>query len=104
MRAISKARIQWSGDRVIRLTRKSDLEYARFGLSSEQIGVKTLRDPVSGVREMRRPPGVKIGLLKFDISSTKSCDIGKKCTELVRSQLWSLLGLEWAWGCADCFL
>ena len=29
----------------------------------------------------------------FDVSSTKSCDIRKKCTELGRSQSWCLLGL-----------
>ena len=49
---------------------------------------KPWSDPVSGVKKMLRPPGVKIGLLEFDVSSTKSCDIGKKG----RSQSWCLLG------------
>ena len=89
-----KARIQWSDDRVIRLPRDTDLEYARFGMTPEEIGEQTWADPVPGIRGMKRPDGVKIPVLEFDVATAKSCDIGKKCTEIGRSQSWSLL--DWA--------
>ena len=43
---------------------------------------------------MVRPPGIRIKLLEFDVSSTKPCEIGRKCTKLGQNQRWSLL--EWA--------
>jgi len=94
MRIIAGAKIQWSDGRVIRQPRDTDLEYARFGMTPEEIGEQTWMDPVSGIRGLRRPDGVRIPLLSFEVSTAKSTDIGSKCTEIGRSQRWSLL--EWA--------
>lgn len=33
MRALARAKIQWSDGRVIRLPKETDLEYSRFGLT-----------------------------------------------------------------------
>lgn len=43
---------------------------------------------------MMRSLGIKIPMIKFDVSTTKSGDIGKACTALGRFQRLSLL--EWA--------
>ncbi len=69
------------------------MEYSRFGLSREEIGDQSWSQAVKGTWSMGRPPGIRIKLLEFDVSSTKSCKIGKRCTALGRSQRWSLL--EW---------
>ena len=77
MRAISRALINWSGDRFV--PADSDLEYARFGMDLSQIGEQSWLYPVAGVRGILRPPGMKVGMLKFDPSTDKSSDIGKIC-------------------------
>ena len=93
MRALAKARIQWSDGRVIKLPQESDLQYARFGLTPEQIGVQTWTEPVTGRLRMMRPPGVKVELLDFKIDTVKSFEIGRACAVLWRIQRWSIL--EW---------
>jgi len=86
MRIIAGARIQWTDDRVIRQPRDADLEYARFGMTLEEIGEQTWMDPVPGIRGRKKPDGVRIPVLDFDVSTAKSSDIGSKCTEIGRSQ------------------
>ena len=81
------------GTQVIRVTRESDVRYARFGMSLEVIGDQTWMDPVPGVRGMLRPAGIKLPLLEMKADVIRSRVIGKKCTEIGRSQRWSLL--EW---------
>jgi len=49
---------------------------------------------VSEIWRMVGPEGVRVPLLEFDISSTKPCEIGRRCTEIGRCQRWSLV--EWA--------
>ena len=93
IRVLARANIQWSDGRVLELPKEESLEYSRFGLSKEEIGDQSWSQAVKGTRSMGRPPGIRIKLLEFDVSSTKSCKIGKRCTELGRSQRWSLL--EW---------
>ena len=41
MRALARAKIQWTEGRVIRLPLDIDHEYSRFGLTPEQIGVQS---------------------------------------------------------------
>ena len=49
---------------------------------------------MSEIWRMVGPEGVRVPLLEFDISSTKPCEIGRRCTEIGRCQRWSLV--EWA--------
>ena len=93
MRALARAKIQWSDERVLRLPLEADLEYSRFGLTPEEIGIQSWTDPVSGDLGMLRSTGIKIPLLEFDISTALSCDIGQACSATGRSQRWSIL--EW---------
>ena len=93
MRALAKASIQWSDGRVIRLPQESDLQYARFGLTPEQIGVQTWTEPLTGRMRMMRPPGVKVELLDFKITTVKSFELGRACAVSGRIQRWSIL--EW---------
>ena len=93
MRALARAKIQWSDDRVIRLPLEADLEYSRFGLTTEEIGDQAWTHPVPGGLRMVRPPGVKVAMLEFDISKAWSCDIGRACSATGRCQKWSIL--EW---------
>jgi len=93
IRVLVKAQINWSNGRVLREPRDDDLEYSRFGLLPEEVGDQTWREPVSEVWRMTRPVGVKIPLLKFEVSHTKPAEIGRRCTALGRCQRWSLL--EW---------
>ena len=58
--------------KVIRLPRDTDLEYARFGLTLEHIGEQTWKNPVSRMRGMSRPTGVKLGIVEFDVNTTQS--------------------------------
>ena len=94
IRVLVRAQIKWSDGRILRSPREDDLEYSRFGLSAEEIGDQTWMNSISSIWGMVRPAGVKIPLLEFDISSTKPCEIGRRCTVLGRCQRWSLL--EWA--------
>ena len=94
IRVLARARIRWSQERVLKFPTAADLEYSRFGLSLDQLGEQTWSQPIPGIWGMVRPEGVKIRTLEFDVSSTKPCEIGRRCTLLGRSQRWSLL--EWA--------
>ena len=94
IQVLARAQIKWSDGRVLRDLREDDREYSRFGLSLEEIGDQTWRGAVSEIWRMVRPEGVSVPLLEFDISSTKPCEIGRRCTEIGRCQRWSLL--EWA--------
>ena len=97
MRALARARIQWSDGQVIKLPQETDLEYSRFGLTPKEIGVQAWTNPVSGDLRMVRPPGVKIAMLEFDISTARSCDIGRACSATGRCQSilkWVLLNPE----------
>ena len=94
MKVLARAKIQWSNGRVIKLPKETDLEYSRFGLTPEQIGVQSWSESATRDLRMVRPPGIKVALLEFDVCTTKSGDIGKACTALGRFQRWSLL--EWA--------
>ena len=94
IRALSRANIQWKDGRVLRKPTESDLEYARFGIPPEQIGNPSWMDLVSGTRVLLRYPGMMAEKLVFDPSTSKSSDIGARCTALGRSQRWCLL--EWA--------
>ena len=94
MRVLSRANVQWKDGRVLQEPTASDLEYARFGISPELIGNPSWMEPVSGTRGLVRYPGISAEKLVFDPSTTKSSDIGAKCTALGRSQRWCLL--EWA--------
>jgi len=94
MRSLSRANVPWASGLVIRLPKESDLEYARFGLTQEMIGPQSWSDPAPDVKGMGRPPRMMVGTLEFDPSTTRSSEIGAKCTELKRSQRWSIM--EWA--------
>ena len=74
MRALSRARIQWSGDKVIKIP----TEYARFGMDQDQIGDQACLDSFPRVRGMRRPPGMRVGELKFNPSTSSNSDISKR--------------------------
>ena len=76
---------------MIKLPQETDLEYSRFELTPEEIGVQAWTNPVSGDLRMVRPPGVKIAMLEFDISTARSCDIGTACSATGRCQRWSIL-------------
>ena len=93
VRVLARAKVRWTDGRVLELPEVENLEYSRFGLSTEDIGEQFWTQPVIGALSMVRPPGIRIKLLEFDVSSTKPCEIGRKCTMLGRSQRWSLL--EW---------
>ena len=94
VRVLARAKVRWTDGRVLELPEGENLEYSRFGLSAEDIGEQSWTQSVTGARGMVRPPGIRIKLLEFDVSSTKPCEIGRKCTMLGRNQRWSLL--EWA--------
>ena len=78
--------VQWSDRRVIRLPQEMDLEYSRFGLTPEQIGVQFWSNPVPGDLRMVRPSSVKIVLLEFDVSTARSGDIGRAWNAVGRFQ------------------
>ena len=93
MRALARARIQWSDAREIQFPKESDLVYSRFGLSPEQIGEQSWREPVPGTLRMMRPPGITVGVVNFDMGSIRSSILGRACAGTGRSQRWSIL--EW---------
>ena len=51
-------------------------------------------EPVSEIRRLMRPAGVKFPVLEFKVESAKNKEVEKKCSKMGRSQRWSLL--EWA--------
>ena len=61
MRALSRAKIQWSDGRVIQSPKESDLVYSRFGLSPEQIGEQSWSEPAPGGLA-QEPEDLKDGL------------------------------------------
>ena len=46
IQVLTRAQIKWSDDQVLRALREDDQEYSRFGLSLEEIGSQTWREPV----------------------------------------------------------
>ena len=73
------------------MTIDPDLDYARFVLTSEQVGVPSWLSPVSGAWGVSRLSGMKISRLEFDPSTARISDIGRMCSDLGRSQWWSIL-------------
>ena len=93
IRILARANIQWSDNRVIRVPTEADLEYARFGLSAEEIGFQSWTEPVTGSRGFSRPGSISVPLIDFDPSVVHSTRIGRLCTGIQRFQRWSIL--EW---------
>ena len=100
IRALARANIQRMDGRVLRVPNEADLEYARFGLTSEQIGFQSWTEPVPGVRGFARPESISIPLIEFDPRTTFSTDIGRLCTQIGRFQRWTIL----EWGRMNPFL
>ena len=67
MRALARAKIQWSDERIIQSPKESNLVYSRFGLTPEEIGDQTWSEPVPGTLRMMRPPGITAGVVNFDM-------------------------------------
>ena len=93
MRALARAKIQWSDGRIIQPPKESDLVYSRFGLTPEHIGGQTWSEPVPGMLRMMRPPGITAGVVSFDMGTVRSSILGKACSGTGRSQRWCVL--EW---------
>ena len=93
MRALARAKIQWSDGRIIQPPKESDLVYSRFGLTPEHIGGQTWSEPVPGTLRMMRPPGITAGGVSFDMGTVRSSILGKACSGTGRSQRWCVL--EW---------
>ena len=93
MRALARARIQWSDGRIIQPPKESDLVYSRFGLSPEQIGEQSWSEPAPGTLRMVRPPGIAVGVVNFDMGTIRSSVLGGACAATGRSQRWCML--EW---------
>ena len=79
---------------MIRVPSEVYVIYSRFGLTLDDIGDQSWMEPVSGIRGLMRPAGVRFPVLEFKVESSKSKEIRKKCSEMGRSQRWSLL--KWA--------
>lgn len=58
--------MHFSNKVVIWLPRKSIVEYARFGLILEHLGVQTWLDPAPEVRGMGGPPRMLVEALEID--------------------------------------
>ena len=71
MRALARARIQWSDGRIIQPPKEFDLVYSRFGLSPEQIGEQSWSEPVPGTLRMVRPSGIAVGVVNFDMGTVR---------------------------------
>jgi len=93
IRAVARASIQWMDGRVLWVPNEADLEYARFGLTLEQIGFQSWTEPVPAGRGFARPASIAVPLIEFDPSTTFSTDIGRICTQIRRFQRWTIL--EW---------
>ena len=93
IRVLARANIQWTDGRVIRVPTEADLEYARFGLSSDQIGFQSWTEPVVGARGFSRPGSISVPLVEFDPSVVSNTRIGRLCTGIQRFQRWTIL--EW---------
>ena len=93
IRVLARANIQWTDGRVIRVPTEADLEYARFGLSSDQIGFQSWTEPVVGARGFSRPGSISVPLIEFDPSVVTNTRIGRLCTGIQRFQRWTIL--EW---------
>ncbi len=53
METIARAKIQWFDDCVIQVPMEAYTQYARFGMSLEEIGDQSWVEPVTGVGMMR---------------------------------------------------
>ena len=93
IRIMARANIQWTDSRVIRVPTEADLEYARFGLSSDQIGFQSWTEPVTGARGFYRPGSISVPLIDFDPSVVHNTRIGRLCKGIQRFQRWTIL--EW---------
>ena len=93
IRTLARANIQWMDDRILRVPNEADLEYARFGMTSEQIGFQSWTEPVSGSWGFARPSSITVPLIDLDPSTALSKDIGRACTQIRRFQRWTIL--EW---------
>ena len=94
IRALARANIQWMDGRVLRVPTEADLEYARFGMTSEQIGFQSWTEPAPGAWGWIRPASITVPMIDLDPSTTLSKDIGRLCTRIQRFQRWAIL--EWA--------
>ena len=70
-----------------------DLEYARFGMTSEQIGFQSWTEPAPGAWGWIRPASIVVPMIDLDPSTTLSKDIGRLCTRIQRFQRWAIM--EW---------
>jgi len=93
MEVLAEARVKWSSDTVLEFPGEEDRIYSRFNLSLEEVNDEVWRNPVEGIRGLKRPEVIMVRLLCMDVSRIKSKEIGRLCTEVGRSQRWSLL--EW---------
>ena len=60
IRVLVRAQIKWSDGRILRSPREDDLEYSRFGLSTEEIGDQAWMNSISSTWGMVRPAGVEV--------------------------------------------
>ena len=93
MEVLASSKVRWSDGRVLEPPGEKDRVYSRFNLSMEGLDDQIWKDPVEGIRGLKKPGVIKVPLLYIDISQVKSKDIGKICTVVGRSQRWFLL--EW---------
>ena len=93
MEVLAEARVRWSSGSALEFPGEEDRIYSRFNLSLEGVSDETWKNPVEGIRGLKRPEVIRVRLLCMDISRIKSKEIGRRCTEVGRSQRWSLL--EW---------
>ena len=93
MEVLAEARVRWSSGKVLKSPVEEDRIYSRFNLSLEEVSDEVWKNPVEGIRGLKRPEVISLRLLCMDISRIKSKEIGRLCTEVGRSHRWSLL--EW---------
>ena len=93
MEVLAEARVRWSSGSALEPPGEEDRIYSRFNLSLEGVSSETWKSPVDGIRGLKRPEVIGVSVLCMDIARIKSKEIGKLCTEVGRSQRWSLL--EW---------
>ena len=85
--------------RVFRVPTEADLEYTRFGLTSDQIGFQFWKEPAPGIRRFSRPGLISGPLIDIDSSVFHSTWIGRLCTRIQRFQRWTILD----WGRINSF-
>lgn len=87
MEVLASSKVRWSDGRVLEPPGEKDRVYSRFNLSMEGLDDQIWKDPVEGIRGLKRPGAIKVPLLYIDISWVKSKDIGKICIVEGRSLL-----------------